>query len=149
MYRSPLAAAFFLRQLQQAGESEGWIVESAGTWVVPGMELPADALEVASQFGFDLKDQVTQVVDQNMLETFDLILVMEKGHKEALGIEFPSSSHKVYLISEVVDSKMYDISDPVTSETGVDEIAEELFGLIERGFRNIVELAQILQNSHI
>ena len=147
MYRSPLAAGLFLKQLQQAGQGGSWIVDSAGTWTVSGQPLPEQTLELAKGFGFDLSGQLTRLVDLDLLEARGLILVMERGHKEALGIEFPSISGRLHLISEVADRLVYDIPDPVSSDASLAEIAAGLFQLIERGFRNIVELAQNLQTS--
>ena len=141
MYRSPLAAGFFLKLLQQAGQGESWIVDSAGTWTAHGQPLPEQTLELAESFGIDLSDQFTRLVDQDLLEARDLILVMERGHKEALGIEFPSIADRLHLISEAADHLIYDIPDPVSSDASLAEIATGLFQLIERGFQNIVELA--------
>ena len=145
IYRSPLSAAFFLKQLQQAGQESGWRAESAGTWTVPGQTAPADVLDVASRYDVDLKKHVTRLVDRELLEAFDLILVMERGHKEALAFEFPSISGKLHLLSDAADHLIYDIPDPATSDLGLDEIADQLFKLIERGYQDIYELAQAAQ----
>ena len=147
MYRSPLAAGFFLKQLQQARQGGSWTVDSAGTWTISDLPLPEQTLELAKSFGLDLSGQLTRLVDQDLLEARGLILVMERGHKEALGIEFPSISGRLHLISEVADHLIYDIPDPVSSDASLAEIAAGLFQLIERGFRNIVELALSFQTS--
>jgi len=141
MYRSPLAAGFFLKLLQEAGQDGSWTVDSAGTWTASGQPLPGQTLELAKGFGFDLSNQLTGLVDQDLLDARGLILVMERGHKEALGIEFPSIADRLHLISEAADHLIYDIPDPVSSDASLAEIATGLFQLIERGFQNIVELA--------
>jgi protein-tyrosine phosphatase len=146
VYRSPLAAAFFFKQLQQTSQDAGWRIESAGTWVIPGQKVPNDAQEIAARFKVDLSRHIRRSVSRELLESFDLILVMEKGHKEALRFEFPSISNKVHMLSEVVDHLVYDIPDPAVPNSNLNEIANELFKLIERGHRSIVELAQITQN---
>jgi hypothetical protein len=42
---------------------------------------------------------------------------------------------------------IYDIPDPVSSDSSLAEIAAGLFQLMERGFRNIIELAQDFQTT--
>jgi protein-tyrosine-phosphatase len=135
MYRSPLAAGFFLKQLQQARQGGSWTVDSAGTWTISDLPLPEQTLELAKSFGFDLSNQLTRLVDRDLLEARGLIL------------EFPSISGRLHLISEVADHLIYDIPDPVSSDASLAEIAAGLFQLIERGFRNIVELALSFQTS--
>ena len=45
-----------------------------------------------SQRGLDIRDHRSRTVTAEMLESSDLILTMETGHKEALQVEFPSLS---------------------------------------------------------
>ena len=140
--RSPLAAALFSKKLWDEGTSAGWIVESAGTWAAPGQGLPADVRRAARVLRLDLTHHRTRRVDSELLACFDLILVMERGHKEALQVEFPFVRQKVHLLSEVADGLEYDIPDPVNSELGMEEIAAQLSGLIERAYEKICRLAQ-------
>jgi protein-tyrosine phosphatase len=147
MYRSPLLAAFFYRKLQAAGQSKGWIVDSAGTWTIPGKPVPLDVLIAARSLGVDLQGHVTRLLNENLLSEYDLILVMEKGQREALNIEFPFVHSKLYLLSEVVDGRTYDIPDPLNSGRPMVEFASELFTFVERGYQKIYQLAQAIQSS--
>ncbi len=72
----------------------------------------------------------------------DLILVMERGHKEALSVEFPSARKKIYLLSKAVDDQEYDIPDPLKSGQAIDVLAADISELIERGYPKIIELAK-------
>lgn len=141
VYRSPLAAAFFLRKLQAEGQLHGWVVESAGTWATPGQRLPPALMKAAGAMGLDLKGHRAQTVDAGLLARFDLILVMERGHQEALRLEFPFAQQKVHLLSEAADGLEYDIPDPVISELDVQEFTAQMSGLIERAYPNICRLA--------
>lgn len=141
LYRSPLAAALFSQKLQADGQSEGWTVESAGTWTVPGQRVPPDALRVAKTMRLDLTCHRTRQVDQDLLANADLILVMERGHKEALMFEFPSVQKKLHLLSQIADQLPYDIPDPATSGLPFHEIAAELLKLIHRSYAGICQLA--------
>jgi protein-tyrosine phosphatase len=141
-YRSPIAAAFFSKNLEQAADRANWSVGSAGTWTEPGMHPDARALQDARDWGLDIKSHRSRQVNANILAQSNLVLVMEAGQKEALQIEFPQEREKIYLLSEAAEGVAYDIPDPFGPE-GVthQEIANELNGLIKRGFNNICVLA--------
>ncbi len=148
LYRSPLAAAFFIRKLQQDGLLDEWVIDTAGTWTTPGQSVPAPILRAAAKQGVNLENHKTKLVSRELLAKFDLVLVMENGHKEALSIEFPSFSCKVHLISEVVDRMEYDIPDPAFSGQDAELVAADMSSLIERGYRTICSLANDLYTSH-
>lgn len=141
LYRSPLAAACFLKELQRRNISEGWIIESAGTWTVAGQILPKETLIIASNFGLPLISTVTQSVSAELLRKFDRIIVMERGHLEALNTEFPFVKGRLHLISEVVDGFAYDILDPISTGQEILTFASEFIKFIVRGFDSIYQLA--------
>jgi protein-tyrosine phosphatase len=141
LYRSQFAAAFFQSHLQAANLLD-WRVGSAGTWTRPGRPIPPDAIQTAAKFKVDLAGRRSQLVDRKLLSDFDLILVMEKGHKEALCHEFPEFCGRIHLLSEVVEKMVYDIPDPVFPGQDVESIALNLYNLIEQGFQDICLLAQ-------
>ncbi len=141
LYRSPLAAAFFRARLP-AAEREAWTIESAGTWPLPGQPVPPDGLRVAAEFGADLSGHRSQEVSGPLLARFDLILVMERGHQEALALEFPSARHKIHLFSQVVDRMDYDVPDPLVSGQELRILASDLHQMIARGYSAICTLAQ-------
>ena len=77
-----------------------------------------------------------------MLTAFDLILVMEQGHKEALQVEFPAIAQRVFLLSEMVGGA-YDVPDP---SAGTDEDLLETVSVMRNmlmlGSARITKLAQ-------
>jgi protein-tyrosine-phosphatase len=141
LYRSPLAAAFFRARLIANSQGD-WVVESAGTWTLPGQPIPPETLRAAAKFGANVEGHLSQLISADLLSRFDLVIVMEKGHKEALDQEFPFTSHKTHLISQVVDRLVCDIPDPLNSGQEIDMLASDLYKLIERGYPTICELAQ-------
>ena len=142
VYRSPLAAAFFVRKLKENKKRKSWMVGSAGTWTVSGRSVSQDVMLAAQKFKLDLKDHTTYMLDADLLAAQDLILVMERGHKEALSVEFPSARKKIYLLSKAVDDQEYDIPDPLKSGQAIDVLAADISKLIERGYPKIIELAK-------
>ena len=140
-YRSPLAAAFFCQCLEQAANRQDWSVGSAGTWTKAGLPPDGRALQDARDCGLDIKAHRSRQVNAVLLSQSNLVLVMEAGQKEALQVEFPREREKIYLLSEVVDGVPYDIPEPNDPDTSHQEIANEIYGLIKRGFKNICNLA--------
>jgi protein-tyrosine phosphatase len=141
LYRSPLAAAFFRAKLLADGKRD-WRVDSAGTWTLPGQAISPETIRAAAKFGVHLEGHLSQLIRADLLSDFDLVLVMEKGHKEALDQEFPFASHKTHLISQVVDHLTYDVPDPLSSGQEIEILASDLHKLVERGYQTICALAQ-------
>ena len=82
-----------------------------------------------------------------MLSEYDLILVMQSSQREALQTEFPRLEERIYLLSDVVERRSYDIPDSTASELVMREIGLELNALIRRGLNNICVLATYLNNT--
>lgn len=142
-FRSPIAAACLLKNIEQENADRKWIVESAGTWTRAGLPAPHITLQIANQLGLDGLDRhLTRQVDQKLLNEFDLIIVMEMGHKEAIYSEIPSVGGRLYLLSEIVEDISYDIPDPSDSSIDPNDIGREICMLITRGKGKILELAE-------
>lgn len=143
--RSPIAAACFLKALETERAAESWIIESAGTWTKNGLPAAKITLQAARQLKIHgLHGHRTRQINQDLLSKFDLIIVMEKGHKEAISIEFPSVRKQLYLLSEVVDDAVYDIPDPQGQEVSASDVAQALLLSMIRGKEKIMCLARAL-----
>jgi protein-tyrosine phosphatase len=140
-YRSPITAAAFVKQLERDGNAAQWTVDSAGTWTSTGLPPFSDAIRVARSLGLDIADHKTCPIDALDLSKYDLIVVMEQGHKEAILSEFPGARGRVHLISEIGDHIPYDIPDPVNPGSDPSLVANQLLGLIQRGYPRICQLA--------
>jgi protein-tyrosine phosphatase len=150
LYRSPLAAAFFRETVKNTPDGEKWTIDSAGTWTESGTPIHDQTIEDAFRFGLDISTNRSKQVTGDLLDQYDLVLVMEAGHKEALQIEFPGQSKKIHLLSEVVDGLTYDIPDPFSREGNHDrDIVNELNRLIARGHEKIMALARKLNQRTI
>jgi protein-tyrosine phosphatase len=141
-YRSPLAAAFFRQCLGKSSDRGSWSVGSAGTWAQPGLPPDARALKDARDKGLNIKAHRSRQVNAILLSQSNLVLVMEAGQIEALQVEFPKEREKIFLLSEVADGIPFDFPDPFGPDSGThQEIANELYELIKRGFDKICKLA--------
>ena len=146
-FRSPLAAAFLIKALEEMGITESWRIGSAGTWATPGQPVLETVANAAQGFGIDLSSHRSARVSRQLLSEHDLILVMQASQKEALVSEFPELGKHIYLFSDVVERRSYDIPDSPVSEQGVQDIAAELEALIQRGLNYICVLATYLHNT--
>jgi len=142
-FRSPIAAACFARRLQGMEDAQDWSVGSAGTWAEAGLTVIPSAQWMAENLGLDLGAHRSLRVDRDLLSCYDLILVMENSHREALLAEFPELRERLFLLSEVATGLAYDIPDPVfmPSESFL-EVAKEISNLIDKGFEEICALAR-------
>lgn len=138
--RSPMAMAILRSQVEHS--SDEWRIESAGTWAVEGVRANLKTQQIMTEFGLDISDHLSQIVTPELLKSFNLILTMEPGHKEALQIEFPEVARRVYLLSEMIGLNFM-IIDPVGGE--IEEYratAREIEHLISDGFEKIARLAK-------
>ena len=137
-FRSPIAAACFSKKLDSMNWKGEWIIQSAGTWASPGKPALPVAIAAARKVGLSLDGHETRSITPKLVSTQDLIMVMEAGQKEALQNEFSIFSKHIFLLSEVVQNKIENVVDPVTS--GVDsypEAATKIHAMVENGFYRI------------
>jgi len=142
MCRSPMAEALLRRKLHQRTETADWRVESAGTWTIIGKPAAQKTQEVMQRlYGLDLSAHRSRLVSRSLLRPFDLILVMEVGHKEAIGVEFPELASRVYLIYEMV-GQVRNVIDPIGGTTkDYEDTAHELDMILTQGLEKIIRLA--------
>ena len=140
--RSPIASALMRSLVEQRQPGSDWRIESAGTWAQEGYPAAGKAQAILKEGSIDISDHRSRSVSGALLRDFDLILVMEQGHKEALQVEFPDTRNRVCLLSEMVGS-VYDIRDPIGGSTeDFLETIRELNHLLAQGFDKIAQLAQ-------
>jgi protein-tyrosine phosphatase len=105
-------ALFRVRLMMNEPNWRLWRVDSAGTWATPGRPAAIEAQQVIERRGMDISLHRSRAVSYDLLRRYNLILVMERGHKESLLAEFPMLAERVYLLSEM-SSEEKDVDDPV------------------------------------
>jgi protein-tyrosine-phosphatase len=139
--RSPMASALFRHLLESDPDGNEWRVESAGTWALEGRPAAEKSLQVLEKLGLDLRAHRSRSVDLPMLRSFDLILTMEAGHKEALCAEFPELAGRVFRLSEMAGLE-YDIEDPFGGPLpDFEKTAAELQELLSKSMACVRRLA--------
>ena len=141
LYRSPLAAAYFRMKLKHADLLQDYVVGSAGTWAASGLPAPPQLLRYSRSHGIDISGHSTREVDRDLLFAQNLVIVMERGHREALITEFAGLDKRIFLLSEIIDKMTYDIPDPARNMWSFEQIADDLIAMIDRGFQEICDLA--------
>ena len=140
-FRSPLAAALLWKYLAEVGIPEICDVLSAGTWARPGLPVMPDLVEIAWKLGIDLSRHRARPVTSLLLSNCDLIVAMQASHRETLLSENPDLEDRIYLLSEVVENRMYDIPDLGGTAENTLEIAADLDLLIREGTHSLCALA--------
>ncbi len=140
--RSPFAAALFRRKLEARGlDLTPWRIESAGTWTEEGFPVWPPLRGVARRWNLELDGHRSRPVSWALLRHFDLILVMESGHKEALQVEFPAAAKRIFLLSEM-SGPPFDVSDPIgRSRRTLRETCALIDDLLTRGLDEIIRRA--------
>lgn len=139
--RSPMAEALLTKILEEKRLSGEWVVESAGTWGLDGQPAALGSQEVMRNYGIDISDHRARSVDQEIIQSFDLVLTMESGQKESMRMEFSEYSDRIYMLSEMIGQKL-DIDDPyggVFSE--YQRAAEEIEEYLMNGIDKIIQLS--------
>lgn len=139
--RSPMAMGLWQAKIGGA-ESDAWRIGSAGTWTVEGEPATENAIWVMERRGIDLSSHFSRPVTAGMVMGYQLILTMERGHKEALKIEFPQVAERIFLLSEMI-GKVFNINDPMgRTLTDFEETANEIDQILKQGFDKISQLSQ-------
>ncbi len=137
-----MAMALMRKRLVDQGMTPEWVVESSGTWAVDGIMATDTAREAMREQDLDLESHLSRRVTEEMMDAFDLILVMVANHKEALDVEFPQFAKKVFLLSEMVDGD-WDLEDPVGKPLeeyrATAKVIEEV---LDDGWEKMMELAR-------
>lgn len=139
--RSPMAAAFLRRLLDQDPQRRDWRVLSCGIWTEDGRPASVGAATAMAECGLDLSAHRSCQVTAELVSQADLILGMTPHHVEALRLAFPEAAGRTYLLAEMA-GESHGVADPYgLSVAEYRAAAAELSRLITAGYPRIVELA--------
>jgi protein-tyrosine-phosphatase len=137
--RSPMAEGLLKGMV--ADEADQWRIASAGIWALVGQPAALHTRQVLQQRGLALPDFRSRSINKALMDEFNLILTMERGHKEALRAAFPEYAGKVRLLNELV-GRSGDILDPVGGPVeDFEDTAQELETLLKSGYDQLRRLA--------
>ena len=81
-------------------EKDDYKIITAGTGTIKGMPPTRETIQVMFEQNINVSLHRSQLINNEMLSGADLVLVMEKRHKEALLSRDPRVQNKVHLLSE-------------------------------------------------
>ena len=113
--RSPTAEGVFRHQVAQAGLSNQFLIDSAGTHAYHIDEAPdVRSQSAASQRGFDLSQQMSRQVNMDDFAKFDYIISMDKYNDEILKNNCPSEHRaKLHLFMDFAENNtVEEVPDP-------------------------------------
>lgn len=111
--RSPFAQGLFTNKMRQKSY-KNFYADSAGLLALPGNSVTFLAKKVAAEHGVDLSGHKAKRLSQKLVDRADLILVMEKVHKDELITEFPEATDKTFILRRFAryGSRNRGIADP-------------------------------------
>jgi protein-tyrosine-phosphatase len=111
--RSPFAQGLFTKLVRQEGHKI-FHAKSAGLLALPGNSATYLAQKVAAEYGVDLSGHKAKRLSKKLVEWSELILVMEKSHKDELLTDFPEAADRTYVMRRFArfGSRNRGIADP-------------------------------------
>jgi protein-tyrosine-phosphatase len=113
--RSPFAALVAERQLEERGAT-GVAFFSAGLQPSDADASPPEACAASARYGVSLRDHRPRPVTQALVDSCDLIVVMERAHVEDFREAYPDRRDRVVLLplfdESARGSERYSIADP-------------------------------------
>ncbi len=138
--RSPLAAALFERAVRRTAPGLARAT-SAGVGALEGEPASPGARAVAGELGLDLEGHRSRSVTPEMVAAADLILTMERRHKERVLSMAPQAAGKVFTLAEYVGESA-DVEDPYQADLPrYREVAARLERLTEQALRRLAREA--------
>lgn len=135
--RSPMAEAI-MKELYKDIE-----VSSAGLSAIDGDEISKNSFLVLKDLGIDYRGHKAKRVNQSILDSNGLIIVMSSGHRDRLLYEYNIDRSKVFTILELAYGIERDVLDPYGQ--GYDiyiKTRDEIKGAIEMIIENIKKLQE-------
>ena len=134
--RSPMAECLLKKMWPQRQRDEIKI-DSAGTSALPDLHPTSLTQKIIKEKGVDISCHESKTLNQKMVEETDLILVMEKAHKNKVLRLSSLAEGKVFLLKEFALGVEEEILDPMGGSEAsyrecVREIEKSIEGLIEK-----------------
>ncbi|MCS7258189.1 MAG: low molecular weight protein arginine phosphatase [candidate division WOR-3 bacterium] len=140
--RSPMAEALMKKILNEEKPQFPIKIRTAscGTIALNNMPPSENAVKVLSEYGIDLTGHRTRRISKSAIKNADLILVMEKAHKEKILEIMPNAQTKTFLISEFASGSSKEIVDPIgMSINGYRNVANDLYDLLKKIYKKLLK----------
>ena len=123
-------------------EAESWRVESAGVNALEGIPPSKFSVSAMAAREIDISGHRARTVTRDMMRDFNLVLTMEKIHKQILQARFPEKSRIVFMLSEMTGEE-FPVDDPFGATLeDYQQTAEVLDRMIVNGMEAILSYAK-------
>lgn len=136
-----MAECYFKNILAETCPDQDWQISSAGTWAQDALGATPEAIQAASLHGLCLENHRSRPITEEMLNSANIVITMDSGHKEAILNEFPLSAGCVYTLTEICGLPAYDIPDPYMTIENPKSVAEEIEALLRKHQHAIIDRA--------
>lgn len=130
--RSPFAE-HILRNTYQLNGIE---IASAGLKTSEGRPSPKHAKDVAEDYGVDLSDHKSKEISKGMIESYDVIFIMDYYNYHLFQEKFSEFESRAFLLGIANDNNTNQIDDPYG---GGEEVFESTFSNIEESIQQIMK----------
>jgi len=139
--RSAMGEGILRRMLKEVGRDDVE-VGSAGTGTAPGWEATQEAIEACREMQVEITRHRSQPITLQKVREADLILVMERMHRERVLDLDPSAADKVRLLGEFdPQTREVEIADPIGMPLSVfRQCADRLFSALKGVVQKLSEL---------
>ncbi len=136
--RSPMAVGFLKEMLKG---KEGMGIDSCGTISSSFGGPTSQAIKIMEEYGIDISPYKAKILSKDLIDEADLILVMERKHRERVEELDPEAENKTFLLKEFAGNKeKLEIRDPMgLSDEVYREVAGEIKSALERALPKILE----------
>ena len=138
--RSPMAEGFLKKMLKEKiSDTKRIQVLSAGLNAL-GSSPTKEATEIMKKEGIDISGFRSKRLSGELIDKADLVLTMEKSHKETILSLLPQYAHKIFTLKEFAgETENIDISDPYGGGLeAYKESAKEIKQTLMKSFDKIV-----------
>jgi protein-tyrosine-phosphatase len=136
-----MAEGILNKEISARALNSEYMAQSAGIWGQSNLPAVPHVLKIMGERGIDVSNHRSRIVSGDIINEVNLILTMERSHKEAIYAEFPNKRMNLYLISELVGEK-FNIEDPINKPINeFAETADVLTDLIKNNLEKIKKLS--------
>lgn len=141
--RSVMAASLLKKLLKE--KAKNYEICSAGTTALEGMGPSSEAERIMLKQGIDISSHRSQRLNPQMIRDADLILVMEKAHRDFILNLVPEIENKLFLLKSFIKDRPknfdLDIPDPIGKPA---EFYEEILIVMEESLQGLIEKFRLL-----
>ncbi|MBU0650550.1 hypothetical protein KKC59_01420 [bacterium] len=93
-------------------------VASAGVLAFSGLPASENTQQVMRENNIDISRHKSKLLTEEMVSSYDLIVVMEQTHKDIILRDFSVDEDKIYLLKQFENGKIEETIDPINDPFG-------------------------------